>query len=107
MYVITGVMPYENGEHMINNRVVVPEYMRSAYCCPNHTPNAQFFPTYAAVGRNDPDSNNDIVTMDPNVQGDGRGYDVERMDLKRLEGILRKGSIQKSTCLKGCVSNKE
>uniref|UniRef100_A0A4W6EQR8 Uncharacterized protein n=1 Tax=Lates calcarifer TaxID=8187 RepID=A0A4W6EQR8_LATCA len=51
MYVITGVMPYENGQHMINNRVVVPEYMWSAYCCPSYNPNLpelqrQFFPTH-------------------------------------------------------------
>ncbi|GLD67368.1 endonuclease domain-containing 1 protein-like protein [Lates japonicus] len=76
MYVITGAIPYktesEFKKHWLKDkdgkdRVAIPEYMWSAYCCPNHTPNTQFFPTYAAVGRNDPDSNNDIVTKDPNV----------------------------------------
>ncbi|GLD67370.1 endonuclease domain-containing 1 protein-like protein [Lates japonicus] len=68
MYVITGAIPYktesEFKKHWLKDkdgkdRVAIPEYMWSAYCCPNHTPNTQFFPTYAAVGRNDPDSNND------------------------------------------------
>uniref|UniRef100_A0A669C4Y0 Uncharacterized protein n=1 Tax=Oreochromis niloticus TaxID=8128 RepID=A0A669C4Y0_ORENI len=34
MYVITGVIPYENNEPKINDRVTVPEYFWTASCCP-------------------------------------------------------------------------
>ncbi|XP_070770018.1 endonuclease domain-containing 1 protein-like [Enoplosus armatus] len=90
MYVITGVMPYESEPRWINNRVSVPEYMWSAYCCPSYKPNLPksvrpFFPTYAAVGRNDRNSGEEIVPVDPSMQG----YDVRRMSLETLEGILR------------------
>uniref|UniRef100_A0A669CHQ8 Uncharacterized protein n=1 Tax=Oreochromis niloticus TaxID=8128 RepID=A0A669CHQ8_ORENI len=56
MYVITGVIPYENNEPKINDRVTVPEYFWTASCCPTFKagPNQNYFPTYAAVGRNDP-----------------------------------------------------
>uniref|UniRef100_A0A3B4HCU4 Uncharacterized protein n=1 Tax=Pundamilia nyererei TaxID=303518 RepID=A0A3B4HCU4_9CICH len=64
MYVITGVM------------VTVPEYFWTAYCCPTFTagPDQNYFPTYAAVGRNDPNN----------------GYDVKEMSLEDLEKILQK-----------------
>ncbi|XP_054890076.1 endonuclease domain-containing 1 protein-like [Poeciliopsis prolifica] len=93
MYVITGVMPYESETHWINNRVSVPEYMWSAYCCPVFKPNLlkgmeQRFPTYAAVGRNDPNSGQEIVPVDDTVKPSVRGYDVKQMTLEALEGIL-------------------
>ncbi|KAL6117638.1 uncharacterized protein ACO6RY_15379 [Pungitius sinensis] len=78
MYVITGVMPFKYIPRWINNRVSVPKYMWSAYCCPSFKvklprKKKAFFPTYAAVGRNG---------------CCGRGYEVKRMSLKRLEKIL-------------------
>lgn len=95
MYVITGAMPYKSGDHWINNRVSVPEYMWSAYCCPSFKsdlPNnvKQFFPTCAAVGRNDPNSGEEIVPVNKNAKPSVRGYDVRRMPLENLEGILAK-----------------
>nr|XP_023010517.1 endonuclease domain-containing 1 protein [Maylandia zebra] len=95
MYVITGAMPYKSGDHWINNRVSVPEYMWSAYCCPSFKsdlPNnvKRFFPTCAAVGRNDPNSGEEIVPVNKNAKPSVRGYDVRRMPLENLEGILAK-----------------
>ncbi|KAG7261973.1 hypothetical protein CRUP_010603 [Coryphaenoides rupestris] len=38
-HVITGALPYASGQRWIKNRVAVPEYMWSAYCCnPPTTP---------------------------------------------------------------------
>uniref|UniRef100_A0A8P4KJT3 Endonuclease domain-containing 1 protein n=2 Tax=Dicentrarchus labrax TaxID=13489 RepID=A0A8P4KJT3_DICLA len=93
MYVITGAMPYKSGAHKINNRVSVPEYMWSAYCCPSYSTSLpqsmrSFFPTYAAVGRNDRNSGQEIVPVDPNVNPSVRGYDVRQMPLETLEDIL-------------------
>ncbi|MEQ2166975.1 hypothetical protein GOODEAATRI_033998, partial [Goodea atripinnis] len=93
MYVITGVMPYESETHWINNRVSVPEYMWSAYCCPSyvsklHKVMKPFFPTYAAVGRNDPSSGEEIVPINAKAKTSVRGYDVRQMPLETLEGIL-------------------
>nr|XP_043896885.1 endonuclease domain-containing 1 protein-like [Solea senegalensis] len=94
MHVITGVLPYESGARWINNRVSVPEYMWSAYCCPSYKPDLPesvrpFFPTYAAVGRNDRNSGTEIVPVDLKARSSVRGYDVRRMTLESLEGILR------------------
>ncbi|XP_032410532.1 endonuclease domain-containing 1 protein-like [Xiphophorus hellerii] len=93
MYVITGVMPYESETHWVNNRVSVPEYMWSAYCCPVFKTNLlkgmkQLFPSYAAVGRNDPSSGQEIVPVNNKVRPSLRGYDVKQMTLETLEGIL-------------------
>ncbi|XP_049898289.1 endonuclease domain-containing 1 protein-like isoform X2 [Epinephelus moara] len=93
MYVITGAMPYESEHHWINNRVSVPEYMWSAYCCPSYRSDLPesvkpFFPTYAAVGRNDRNSGEEIVPVDVKAKASVRGYDVRRMSLETLEGIL-------------------
>ncbi|XP_061582020.1 endonuclease domain-containing 1 protein-like [Cololabis saira] len=94
MYVVTGVMPYKSAEaRWINNRVSVPEYMWSAYCCPAYRSDLpkseqQFFPTYAAVGRNDPNSGEEIVPVNVKAKAAVRGYDVRRMPLETLEGIL-------------------
>ncbi|XP_022078523.1 endonuclease domain-containing 1 protein-like [Acanthochromis polyacanthus] len=95
MYVITGGMPYESGAHWINNRVSVPEYMWSAYCCPSYKAGLpesvqQFFPTYAAVGRNDRNSGEEIVPVKMKAKANIRGYDVRRMPLDTLEGILQR-----------------
>ncbi|XP_018535439.1 endonuclease domain-containing 1 protein [Lates calcarifer] len=94
MYVITGAMPYESGSRWINNRVSVPEYMWSAYCCPSYRsdlPESEqpFFPTHAAVGRNDRSSGEEIVPINVKVKASVRGYDVKQMSLETLEGILR------------------
>ncbi|XP_078478244.1 endonuclease domain-containing 1 protein-like [Lampetra planeri] len=93
MYVITGAMPYEDGARWIDNRVSVPEYMWSAYCCPSysaHLPQSvqPLFPTYAAVGRNDRESGPEIVPVNPKARASVRGYDVRKMPLDELEGIL-------------------
>ncbi|XP_070818991.1 endonuclease domain-containing 1 protein-like [Chaetodon trifascialis] len=93
MFVITGVIPYNSAPRWINNRVSVPEYMWSAYCCPSYStslPESEkpFFPTYAAVGRNDRNSGEEIVPVNVKAKASVRGYDVRRMSLETLEGIL-------------------
>ncbi|XP_054647118.1 endonuclease domain-containing 1 protein-like [Dunckerocampus dactyliophorus] len=93
MYVITGAMPYADGAHWISNRVSVPEYMWSAYCCPSYKAKLPqdvqpIFPTYAAVGRNDCYSDEEIVPVNPKARASVRGYDVRKMPLDTLEGIL-------------------
>ncbi|XP_035983575.1 uncharacterized protein LOC110369111 [Fundulus heteroclitus] len=108
MYVITGVMPYKSKTHKINNRVYVPEYMWSAYCCPSYKPDLpenekQFFPTFAAVGRNDPSSGEEIVPV--NKTAKSAGYDVKQMPLQELEVMLNKRlnvpvSVFTGKCLK-------
>ncbi|XP_075959456.1 endonuclease domain-containing 1 protein-like [Anarhichas minor] len=94
MHVITGAMPYESEARSINNRVSVPEYMWSAYCCPSYRSDLPksvkpFFPTYAAVGRNDRNSGEEIVPVNVKARASVRGYDVRRMSLEALEGILK------------------
>lgn len=93
MYVITGAVPYSANDRWINNRVSVPEYMWSAYCCPSYSaklPNSTkpFFPAYAAVGRNDPGSGEEIVPVDTKAKPSVRGYDVKKMSLSDLEVFL-------------------
>uniref|UniRef100_A0A8P4KFP1 Endonuclease domain-containing 1 protein n=1 Tax=Dicentrarchus labrax TaxID=13489 RepID=A0A8P4KFP1_DICLA len=93
MYVITGAIPYESEPRWINNRVSVPEYMWSAYCCPSYNTSLPkyakpFFPTYAAVGRNDRNSGEEIVPVNVKARASVRGYDVRRMSLETLEDIL-------------------
>ncbi|XP_037317302.2 endonuclease domain-containing 1 protein-like isoform X2 [Pungitius pungitius] len=93
MHVITGVMPYESEPQWINNRVSVPEYMWSAYCCPSFKsdlPKSEqsFFPTYAAVGRNDPNSGDEVVRVNAKAKPSVKGYEVKRMSLKDLEKRL-------------------
>ncbi|XP_074504900.1 endonuclease domain-containing 1 protein-like [Sebastes fasciatus] len=93
MHVITGVMPYESEPRWINNRVSVPEYMWSAFCCPSYRSGLPehvkpFFPTHAAVGRNDRNSGEEIVPVNVKARASVRGYDVRRMSLETLEGIL-------------------
>lgn len=93
MYVITGAVPYSAKDRWISNRVSVPEYMWSAYCCPSFSaelPNSMkpFFPAYAAVGRNDPESGEEIVPVKVKAKRSMRGYDVKRMSLSALEVFL-------------------
>ncbi|XP_061643122.1 uncharacterized protein LOC133484490 [Phyllopteryx taeniolatus] len=93
MYVITGAMPYANGTRWIRNRVSIPEYMWSAYCCPSYKAKLPrdvrpLFPTYAAVGRNDCDSGEEIVPVNPKLRRSLQGYDVRKMPLETLESIL-------------------
>ncbi|XP_042275191.1 endonuclease domain-containing 1 protein-like [Thunnus maccoyii] len=112
MYVITGTMPYRSGAHRINKRVSVPEYMWSAYCCPSYRSDLPgymkpFFPTYAAVGRNDPNSGEEIVPMDPDANAEEQGYDVRRMSLETLEGILITRLRMPVSLFKGHCKNKE
>lgn len=94
MHVITGSLPYVS-ESWLRNRVSIPEYMWSAYCCPLHSDNLtaserHFFPAYAAVGRNDRNSGEDIVPVDPQAKASLRGYDVRKMPVEELEGILER-----------------
>lgn len=94
-YIVTGVMPYQDEEHWLkNHRVAVPEYLWSAYCCPKYNTSLPIeledtFPTYAAVGRNDRNSNEDIVPISPSAKKQFRGYDVRKMSLETLEVYLR------------------
>ncbi|KAL0974185.1 hypothetical protein UPYG_G00216870 [Umbra pygmaea] len=92
VYVVTGALPYLS-ERWMGNRVAVPEYLWSAYCCPSYKPNLpaplrSYFPSYAAVGRNDRQSGEEIVPVDPKAKASVRGYDVRRMPLKTVETIL-------------------
>ncbi|KAL4641687.1 endonuclease domain-containing 1 protein-like [Arapaima gigas] len=100
-YIVTGVLPYTSA-HWINNRVAVPEYLWSAYCCPLFSADLPeelrtAFPAFAAIGRNDPLSDEDIVPVNPKKSESIRGYDVRRMSVKTLEMYLQKrlgGTIQ-------------
>ncbi|XP_029918117.1 endonuclease domain-containing 1 protein-like [Myripristis murdjan] len=94
MFVITGAIPYNCADRWIKNRVAVPEYMWSAYCCPSYNASLPesvrpYFPTYAAVGRNDRESGEEIVPMDSKAKESDRGYDVRLMSLEILETILK------------------
>lgn len=93
MHVITGSIPYVR-ERWLNNRVSIPEYMWSAYCCPSYSGNIPsserlFFPAYAAVGRNDCNSDQDIVPVDTQAKPPLKGYDVRKIPVQQLEGILK------------------
>lgn len=94
-YIVTGVIPYRNEERWLkDHRVAVPEYMWSAYCCPTFNdslPNEMrdAFPTYAAIGRNDPNSTEEIVPVKQAAKKAFRGYDVLQMPLETLEMHLK------------------
>uniref|UniRef100_A0A3P8VAQ8 Endonuclease domain-containing 1 protein-like n=1 Tax=Cynoglossus semilaevis TaxID=244447 RepID=A0A3P8VAQ8_CYNSE len=91
MYVITGALPFEVVRNLQTDRVSIPEYLWSAYCCPSYKDKSPVseFPSYAVVGRNDPNSGNNIVPVDQNVKGDRHGYDSRKMTLTQLEELLR------------------
>lgn len=94
-YVVTGVIPYQSEERWLkNHRVAVPEYLWSTYCCPNfnHSLPSELknaFPTYAAIGRNDRNSSQEIVPVSEKAKKEFKGYDVRRMSLEELEKVLR------------------
>lgn len=94
-YVVTGIIPYQNDEHWLkNHRVAVPEYLWSAYCCPHYKKTLpdelkDAFPTYAAIGRNDRSSTEEIVPVNHTVKSQFRGYDVRKMSLETLEMYLK------------------
>lgn len=94
-YIVTGIIPYKNSEPWLkNHRVAVPEYIWSAYCCPNYNHSLPkelrgVFPTYAAIGRNDPNSTSEIVPISETTKKQFRGYDVRQMSLDTLEMYLK------------------
>ncbi|XP_038130161.1 endonuclease domain-containing 1 protein-like [Cyprinodon tularosa] len=93
-YIVTGIIPYQKDEHWIKNRVAVPEYLWSAYCCPNYNHSVpegmkDAFPTFAAIGRNDPNSTEEIVPIQKTAKKQYWGYDVRRMSLNSLEMYLK------------------
>uniref|UniRef100_A0A3Q0RUV0 Uncharacterized protein n=1 Tax=Amphilophus citrinellus TaxID=61819 RepID=A0A3Q0RUV0_AMPCI len=94
-YVVTGIIPYQSDDHWLNNhRVAVPEYLWSAYCCPKYNQSLpkeleNTFPTYAAIGRNDPNSSEEIVPVNKTAKKQFRGYDVRKMSLQTLEMYLK------------------
>ena len=94
-YVVTGILPYQKDEPWLkDHRVAVPEYLWSAYCCPNFSNNLpaelrKTFPTYAAIGRNDRYSTEEIVPVNNTAKKQFRGYDVRRMPLATLEMYLQ------------------
>ncbi|KAL2078312.1 hypothetical protein ACEWY4_025997 [Coilia grayii] len=93
-YVVTGIIPYRIDRWLKDeHRVAIPEYMWSAYCCPEYSQNLpeslrKTFPTFAAIGRNDPDSTEEIVPVD-RTKKKNLGFDVRRMTLTDLEMYLR------------------
>ncbi|XP_036385246.1 endonuclease domain-containing 1 protein-like [Megalops cyprinoides] len=93
-YIVTGVIPYQTDRWLKGDRVAVPEYLWSAYCCPNYNKNlpvklANTFPTFAAIGRNDPNSTEEVVPIDRGVRKEFWGYDVRLMPLATLEMYLQ------------------
>ncbi|XP_066538801.1 endonuclease domain-containing 1 protein-like [Hoplias malabaricus] len=94
-YVVTGIIPYEKDRWLKDEgRVAIPEYLWSAYCCQNHSQSLPktvvgMFPSYAAIGRNDPNSTEEIVPVNPKSKEAYRGYDVRLMPLPTLETYLR------------------
>ncbi|KPP71060.1 endonuclease domain-containing 1 protein-like [Scleropages formosus] len=93
-YVVTGVIPYREEKWLREHRVGIPEYLWSAYCCPSYSLNlpsslTSAFPTSAAIGRNDPNSTEEIVPIDRNKSKRTRGYDVRFMPLDTLEMYLK------------------
>ncbi|KAM4623566.1 endonuclease domain-containing 1 protein-like [Polymixia lowei] len=94
-YVVTGIIPYQKEERWLkDHRVAIPEYLWSAYCCPNYNNSLpvemkELFPTYAAIGRNDPNSTEEIVPVNKTAKKSFRGYDVRQMPLATLEMYLK------------------
>ncbi|KAJ8284418.1 hypothetical protein COCON_G00032680 [Conger conger] len=92
-YIVTGAMPYQTERWLKEHRVAIPEYLWSAYCCPNYTKPPEnlrhLFPTFAAIGRNDPNSTEKIVPIDRGKKKQFWGYDVRTMPLDTLEIYLR------------------
>ncbi|XP_030626147.1 endonuclease domain-containing 1 protein-like [Chanos chanos] len=94
-YVVTGVIPYLKERWIKQRRVAIPEYYWSAYCCPSYSQSlpeslSKRFPTLAAIGRNDPNSTEEIVPVDRSKKKPFLGYDVRPMSLQTLEMYLTK-----------------
>lgn len=102
MYVITGGIPFMTPKKM-KDKVSIPEYMWSAYCCTDFQNNAGNFrfPTYAAVGRNDPNSPEDIVSKQCSISAKALDYNVVKMSLENLEEILQDRLNMKITLFDG------
>ncbi|XP_028826067.1 endonuclease domain-containing 1 protein-like [Denticeps clupeoides] len=87
-YIITGIIPYKT-ERWIKNRVAIPEYLWSAYCCPDYSSNESIsnkFPTFAAIGCND---NQTTIEMDNGtVSNSQKVYNVKPIPLDKLEEHL-------------------
>ncbi|XP_034050364.1 endonuclease domain-containing 1 protein-like [Thalassophryne amazonica] len=94
-YIVTGIIPYEKDDRWLkDHRVAIPEYLWSAYCCPNYNNSLPkellgTFPTYAVIGRNDRNSTEDIVPVSKTTPKKFRGYDVRKMPLDTLEMYLK------------------
>uniref|UniRef100_A0A3B1J392 Endonuclease domain-containing 1 protein-like n=1 Tax=Astyanax mexicanus TaxID=7994 RepID=A0A3B1J392_ASTMX len=94
-HVVTGIIPYEKDRWLKDKgRVAIPEYLWSAYCCQNFSQNLpksliDTFPSYAAIGRNDPNSTEEIVPVNPKRKKAFLGYDVRPMPLPTLETYLK------------------
>lgn len=94
-YVVTGIIPYQKDERWLkNHRVAVAEYLWTAHCCPNYNNSLpkelqDAFPTYAAIGRNDPNSTEEIVPVNKTAKKQFRGFDVRQMSLDTLEMYLK------------------
>ena len=93
-HIVTGIIPYRVDRWLKDeHRVAIPEYLWSAYCCPSYSQNLpeslrKTFPTFAAIGRNDPNSTEEIVPVD-RTKKENVGYDVRAMSLADLEMYLR------------------
>ncbi|XP_041938943.1 endonuclease domain-containing 1 protein-like [Alosa sapidissima] len=93
-YIVTGIIPYRMDRWLKDeHRVAIPEYLWSAYCCPTYSQNLpeslrRTFPTFAAIGRNDPNSTEEMVPVD-RTKKKFVGYDVRPMPLTDLEIYLR------------------
>ncbi|XP_062847669.1 endonuclease domain-containing 1 protein-like [Trichomycterus rosablanca] len=94
-YVVTGIIPYEKDRWLKDEgRVAIPEYLWMAYCCKNYSWKLpenlkDTFPAFAAIGRNDPNSSQEIVPVNPHSSEKEQGYDVRLMPLSTLEGYLQ------------------
>lgn len=81
-YVITGIVPSGNHIRRYNmDRVTIPAYLWSAYCCIKYDHNAPYderykFPAYAHYGPNEKDSNQ-----------------VLELSVKKLEDFIKKSTI--------------
>ncbi|XP_066580071.1 nuclease-like [Amia ocellicauda] len=95
-FIVTGVLPYQQEkwikDNNNNNRVAIPEYMWSAYCCTKHKDNnvalkGSFpFPAFAALGRNE--AAGDLVPVNPQSSELNRHYAVNLISLQELQTQL-------------------
>ena len=80
-YIITGIVPSENHIRQYNmDRVAIPSYLWSAYCCVHYDHNAPYedrykFPVHAHYGPNEKDNNQ-----------------ILELSVKKLEDFLKKST---------------